>query len=680
MKLPIKWLRDYVDVALKADRLAELFTMTGTMIEGHEKLEGSEVLNAEITTNRPDCLSMLGLASELAALTQKKVRKPRIPRIPYRAASRLALEAKIQDTKACAAYTYRILDGIRIAPSPASILKPLEWMGQKGINNIVDITNYVMFETGQPLHAFDFDKIEGGQIIVRRARRGEKILCLNNVEYALDERIVVIADAKKPIAIAGVMGGKATEVTPQTQRVVLESARFDPVLVRRAARFLKISTDSGYRFERAIEPGWVSWASDRAASLILQHAKAFTASPLVKVGTLEPKIYPSVKVFKKTLDRVMGRDYPMSAAAKILKSLGLKVRKVSSEYIKVAYTSRRTDIRQECDLIEEIVRVDGFEKIPTTLPATRYPSSDRRESPYHEIRDLKRHLVSQGLWETVTFSMVSAADLAKTHFPKDKAVLKISNPLSQEQEILRPTALVGLLGAIRHNLNRKEKDVAFFEVSKRFYQAKEEEALTIAVTGQWLKSWSSRQEADLYYVKGLVQNIFKAVGRKMPDWKEFAVWPGMFSESLAIEAATGFRMAHIGKVSDEVLKEWDIQQPVFAAEVVLEDLLKLRRIEPRFVELPKFPSVQRDIALLVPTEVTVSQIEKTLLDAAGESLKRVELFDLYQGKNIPKDKRSLAFTLQYQKSDGTFTDEEILTIQTRVMEALKTSHSIELRQ
>lgn len=680
MKLPIKWLRDYVDVALKADRLAELFTMTGTMIEGHEKLEGSEVLNAEITTNRPDCLSMLGLASELAALTQKKVRKPRIPRIPYRASSRLALEAKIQDTKACAAYTYRILDGIRIAPSPASILKPLEWMGQKGINNVVDITNFVMFETGQPLHAFDFDKIEGGQIIVRRARRGEKILCLNNIEYALDERIVVVADAKKPIAIAGVMGGKATEVTAQTQRVVLESARFDPVLVRRAARFLKITTDSGYRFERAIEPGWVTWASDRASSLILQHAKAFTASPLVAAGTLEPKIYPSVKVYKKTLDRVMGRDYPLAAAARILKSLGLKVRKVSKEYVKVAYTARRTDIRQECDLIEEIVRVDGFDKIPTTLPATHYPSSDRRESPYHEIRDLKRHLVSQGLWETVTFSMVSAADLARAHFPKDKAVLKISNPLSQEQEILRPTALVGLLGAIRHNLNRKEKDLAFFEVSKRFYQAKEEETLTLAVTGQWLKAWSSRQDADLYYVKGLVQNIFKAAGRKMPDWKEFAVWPGMFSESLAIEAATGFRMAHIGKVSDEVLKEWDIQQPVFAAEVVLEDLLKLRRIEPHFVELPKFPSVQRDIALLVPSEVTVSQIEKTIQESAGEALKRVELFDLYQGKNIPKDKRSLAFSLQYQKSDGTFTDEEISTIQTRVIETLKTSHSIELRQ
>jgi phenylalanyl-tRNA synthetase beta chain len=680
MKLPVKWLKDYVDVALKGEKLAELFTMTGTMIEGVEHVEGSDVLHAEITTNRPDCLSVLGLASELAALTQKKVRKPRIPRIPYKVSSRLALDVKVQDARACSAYTYRVLDGVRIAPAPAVIAKPLEWMGNKGVNNVVDITNYVMFESGQPLHAFDYDKIEGNQIVVRRARRGEKMTGINGVEYALDERILVIADAKKPIAIAGVMGGKATEITPSTQRVVLESARFDPVLVRRAARFLKIATDSSYRFERAIEPGWVAWASDRAASLMVQHAKAFAASPFQAFGVLKPKVHPSVKVFKKTLDRVMGRDYSMLEAARILGSLGLKVRKVSPRYVKVAYAPHRTDIRQECDLVEEIVRVDGFDKIPTTLPATRYTSAERRESPYHEVRALKSHLVSQGLWETVTFSMVSQEDLNRLRYPKNEAVLKISNPLSQEQEVLRPTAIVGLLGAIRHNLNRKEKDLAFFEVSHRFYQAREEDVLTIAVTGDAARGWSGRQAADFFFLKGIVENLFKAADRRMPEWKTASVWPDMLTGTLTLDAPTEFQMGFAGAVSEDVLKAWDIAQPVYVAEIILEDLLKLPRVSRRFTELPKFPSVRRDIAVLIARSVPVAEIQKTVQTAAGERLTRVELFDLYEGKNIPKDKRSLAFSLQYQKPDGTFTDDEIAGLQAAVVESLKNTYGAELRQ
>lgn len=680
MKLPVKWLKDYVEVSLKSDKLAELYTMTGTMIEGVEKLDGSDVLHAEITTNRPDCLSVLGLASELAALTQKKVKKPRIPRIPFRASNKLALSIKIQDPRACLGYTARVLDGVRVGASPAAIAKPLEWMGQKGVNNAVDITNFVMFESGQPLHAFDYDKIEGSEIIVRRAKRGEKMVGINNVEYALDERILVIADAKKPIAIAGVMGGKATEITSETQRVVLESARFDPILVRRTSRFLKLGTDSSYRFERPIEPGWVSWASDRAAALFIEHTKAFAASTLFVSGTLKPKIFPSVKVFQKTLERVMGKRYSMLDAARILTSLGLQVRKVSGRYVKVAYAPHRTDIRQECDLIEELVRIDGFDKIPTTIPPTRYASAERRESPYHEIRNLKRHLVSQGLWETVTFNMVSAADLEKLRFPKDKAVLRIKNPLSQEQEVLRPTGIVGLLGAIRHNLNRKEKDAAFFEVSHRFYQAREEEVLTIAVTGEWFKSWSGRHEAGVFYLKGLIENIFKVSGRAMPEWKNAEVWPDMFGQTIMMDAPTGFRMAHAGAISDEVLKAWDIAQPVYAAEILLEDFLKLPKIERRFTELPKFPSVRRDIAILVDKAVPASDLTRTMQEAAGTPLKSVELFDLYQGKNIPKDKRSLAFSLQYQKPDGTFTDDEITSLHSAVVEALKQAYRAELRQ
>lgn len=680
MKLPVKWLKEYVDVSLKSDKLAELFTMTGTMIEGVERLEGSDVLHAEITTNRPDCLSVIGLAAELAALTRKKLKKPRIPRIPFRASHRLALTVRIQDPRACLGYSARVLDGMRVGASPAAISKPLEWMGQKGVNNAVDITNFVMFESGQPLHAFDYDKIEGSEIVVRRAKRGEKMVGINNVEYTLDERILVIADARKPIAIAGVMGGKATEITSETQRVVLESARFDAALVRRASRFLKLATDSSYRFEREIEPGWVQWAQDRAAALFIEHTRAFAASAPVTAGTFKPKIHPSVKVFQKTLERVLGKPYSMLEAARILTSLGLQVRKISSRYVKVAYSPHRTDIRQECDLVEEIVRIDGFDKIPTTIPPTRYASADRRESPYHEIRGLKRHLVSQGLWETVTFSMVAASDLAKLRFPKDKAVLRIKNPLSQEQEVLRPTGIVGLLGAIRHNLNRKEKDLAFFEISHRFYQAREEEVLTIAVTGEWYRNWSGRHEGGVFYLKGLIENLFRFSGRAMPEWKDAEVWPDMFRQTVMMDAPTGFRMVHAGPIADDVLKAWDIAQPVHAAEIVLDDFLKLPRVERRFIELPKHPSVRRDLAVLVDQSSSVAEMIRLMREAAGDSLRSIELFDLYQGKNIPKGKRSLAFALQYQKPDGTFTDDEIVALQSKVVETLQKNFAAELRQ
>jgi phenylalanyl-tRNA synthetase beta chain len=276
--------------------------------------------------------------------------------------------------------------------------------------------------------------------------------------------------------------------------------------------------------------------------------------------------------------------------------------------------------------------------------------------------------------------MVSAEDLERMAFPKDKAILRIKNPLSQEQEVLRPTALVGLLGAIRHNLNRKEKDLAFFEVSRRFYQGHEEEVLALAVTGEWMRNWAARQDAGFFYLKGLVENIFKAAGRKMPEWKEAEVWPGTFNQTLVLEGPMGFRMTHVGRVSDEALKGWDILQPVFAAEILLDDLLKMPRVARKFAELPKFPSARRDIAFLINRDISIGQIESALRTAAGERLTRVQLFDLYEGKNIPKDKRSLAFSLQYQKPDGTFTDDEIQGLHASAVEGLRQAFSIELRQ
>jgi len=653
--------------------------MSGTAIEGIEKVGGCDVLSAEITTNRPDCLSLAGIANELSALTGKKIKKITTPKIKTPSQKHPPLKIKILDRKGCPAYTARVLDAVQVGPSPAWLVNNLAWMGQKSVNNVVDITNFCLFELGQPLHAFDYDKIEGKNIIVRRAKKGEKMIGIDGVVYALDEGILVIADARKPIAVAGVIGGQDTQVTENTRRIALESARFNPILVRHAVRTLKVTTDSSYRFERTVDPQKVVQASDRAAHLIQTHAKAVVASPLLATGGTKSAKASWVTLRKESLDRVMCGVMPLSQAARILSRLGLEVRKTSPRLIKVRTTSGRLDLQEEMDLIEEVIRIYGFEKIPTRIPLTRHSLATGLEfREYETIRRLKASLVSQGLWEVVTYSLVSGNSLSKIHFPTEEAVLKITNPLSQEQEFLQPLGLTGILDTISHNVNRKEKDLQVFEISKRFLKLKEEGILSIAITGAFHQSWDGVRESSFYHLKGIVENVFRSMKKEMPAWTVDTFFPQTFSENLSLVRGKT-RLVSCSAVRPDVLANWDLITPVYYAEIVLDEFFKGPDIREAYAELPRYPAVRRDIAIVIDKKFSVAQIEACLLEAGGGDLTRMSLFDQYLGKPIPKNKRSLAFTLQYQKPGGTFTDEEINLIHARIVSALKTRFQIELR-
>ena len=666
MILPVKWLREYIELPAKARDLADILTMSGTKVEALGEKNGSDILHLEITTNRPDCLSLCGLAVEIGAVTGQKIHKrlPPAPKKPGKTELPLAIE--IQDKKACPRYIGRVFDNVSVRPSPLAIQQKLDWMDQKSINNAVDITNFVLYELGQPLHAFDYDKVSGKRVVVRKAKKGEKIVAIDGNTYELDERILVIADAVKPIAIAGVMGGKETEVTASTKRVLLESAQFEPILIRRASRLLKLSSDSSYRFERSIDPNKTREASDRAAGMLAQFAGAEPASAVVdkSYGRAPKGVW--IRLRLERMNALLGTAVPRAKAIKILASLGFKVKKSGKSEIKAKTLLQRRDVKREADLIEEIVRIYGFHKIPETIPSTRHEYRAAEASlEFAGVRRLKEFLAAQGFFEAVTYSLLSQKTVDGLRAGDD--IIRVANAMSQEQEVMRPSGLAGLLQVLSHNVNRKEKDLAFFEIGKRFRGGAEENILAIAITGDIHSSWESKQKASFYYLKGLVESCLRFWHKTLPSWSESAP-AGVFSESLALSSA-----AVCAAVDPEIAARWDLKQPVFYAEIDLERAAALPGAAKAHAALAKYPPVKRDVALLLPIEVPVERLCEIMRKAGGESLKDVALFDEYQGQNVPKGKRSLAFALEYQKKDGTFTEDEIRLLHVTVVECVKAS-------
>jgi len=675
MILPVKWLKEYVDLPVKAQELADLLTLSGTKVEAIGEKNGSDILHLEITTNRPDCLSLVGLATEIAAVSGKKI-EWRTPAAPKKASkNELPFSIEIKDKKACPRYVARVFDNVSVKASVLAIQQRLDWMDQKAINNAVDITNFVLYELGQPLHVFDYDKLSGKRIVVRRAKKGEKLLAIDGNTYELDERILVIADAVKPVAIAGVMGGKETEVTFSTKRILLESAQFSPILIRRASQLLKLSSDSSYRFERTIDPRRTLEASDRAAELLVKYTGAVPASEVKDQNNEKPAKGIWIRLRLPRMNALLGTQIKAEKATKILKSLGFKVKKSGKSELKVKTLIQRRDVKREVDLIEEVVRIYGFSKIPEAIPVTRHTFGAVDASrEYADVRRLKEFLSAQGLYEAVTFSLLSEKSLKNLNWNGPEPI-RIVNPMSQEQEIMRPTGLAGLLQVLSHNLNRKERDLAFFEVAKRFGAEGETNVLSIVLTGEAHGTWEARQKNSFYYLKGLVENSAKLWRKALPVWLEMeVVAPGPFADGLLFGTA-GF----VATIDTEVAARWDLKQPVYYAEIDLEVLAKLPDAPKHHAELAKYPPVKRDLAFLVPLEVPVEKICDAMRAAGEPHLKNAFVFDQYTGQNVPKDKRSLAFSLEYQKSDGTFTDEEIHAIHDRVRDAIISNFSAQLR-
>lgn len=674
MKLPLVWLKKYVPVSLSAETLGHKLTMSGTKVEEVHAAEG--VIELEITTNRPDCLSILGLAHEVSALTEKKVIAPKVYSAKETAKKSVAeFDIRVEAKKACPLYTARLIRNVSIKPSDAETQKLLALAGTRAISNVVDATNFVLFESGQPLHAFDFDKVRGGKIVVRFSKKGEKFLAIDGTEHELDDQTLVIADVERPIALAGVMGGKLTEVTASTKNVLLESAYFDPATVRKASRKYKISSDSSYRFERGVDPAGVAPASRRAAELIGAWSGGQDATGLVAADFRDKKKPKPVTLRVARLEKLLGMPVPQAKVIRILKSLSIQAASQGKGKVRVQPDTFRRDIAQEVDVIEEVLRIEGFDKIPVIIPPTRHTLETPESWKASATLDLKKFLAALGFSEIITYSLVSAK-LLKDAGLDPAAAHRALNTTGAGQEFFRPSLLPGMLEAAVFNLHRKAPGLKLFEIGNVYAGGRETTVLGLLICGLTENHWQKKTEASFHGLKGVLANVFAEL--RAGEASLIDVKAAGFGQAVEVRLA-GEAAGRAGAISDAALKNFDVPRDVFYAEIVLDGILKGKTGAGRVKPVPKFPQVRRDLAFVLDESVRVADLEAAMKEAAAPFLREVALFDQYIGKNIAAGKRSLAFSLAYQKDTGTFTDDEITALQERVGGALKNRFAVEFR-
>lgn len=671
MLISYKWLKDYVDVTLPPEKLAELFTLSGLSVAGVKKHGDDHVIEIEVTSNRPDWLSYTGVARELAAVAGSNL-KAQSADISGTRVSDFRIPIKIDEPKLCHRYTGRVIKNVKVAPSPSWLKEKVEAMGLRPVNNIVDITNFCLFETGEPMHAFDLDKLKGPEIFVRRAKKGEKITGIDGQEKTLEESMLVISDKERPVAIAGVMGGANTEVTDLTKNILLEAASFDPISIRRTARKLATATESSYRFERKIDIDNIIYSSDRAVKLILELAGG-ELGELVDLGE-KASVKRNITLRYSKLNNTLGLDIPKPQTDKILNALGLKTVSSTNEKIEVEIPHLRGDLESEIDLIEEVARIFGYDKIPVTIPGiveqpVRRPAEDIIENKSRAV------LTGMGFSEILTYSLFGKKFIQAEGLAADK-IVEVVNPLSSEQEVMRPSLLPGMLNSILWNINRKSKDLKLFEIGSIYIKEGDDKfaekcCLSMGMTGQVSTGvLGGSRTCDFFDLKGAIEVLFEEVGITAFDLKD-ASDPRFSAHARASIEINGESVAILGEVSQKVLSNFDIKDKVFAAVIDLEKVFKSANLDKHFKELPKYPAVSRDISILAGKEIANAAIITTIKDAAGAILKDVKLIDRYTGKQVPDGKASLTYRLEYQDLKKTLEDKDVTLAHSKVVQALE---------
>jgi len=674
MKTTFNWLKDYVTVKVGPEELAHRLTLAGMEVKKIFPVDGESVFELEITPNRPDCLNTLGLARECSAIFNLPLKPPSA--ISFRKPKQ-ACSITILDKQGCSRYIGTVIQNVSVKGSPADIQKRLLPLGLRLINNVVDITNFCILESGQPLHAFDYDRLEGRQIVVRRAKDGEKIVTIDGIERTLDPSILVIADAKKAVAIAGIMGGKDTEVTETTKNVLLESAYFDPLMIRRAARKLGLSTDASYRFERGVDFKGVATTSLRAVNLIQDLAGGVIIA-FKDACPRKEKPLSSVSVNVDEISSFLGDKVTTARCQSILEHLGFKAILLKKNVLKVSPPSFRRDVTKSVDVIEEIARIVGYDQLATSIPAIKYSAvkDDKARILRQEIR---RFLLAQGLNEVIGYSMTNTKSLEKTCLTMVKSV-SVKNPLTIEQELMRPTLIPGLLSILLTNLSRGEKNIRNFELGKVYLPSGERHVLGILLCGVRRLDWrdsAQHKEVDFYDLKGIAEHLVKFLRiesvRYVPIQKE----PFSSDSCVSLEAG-GASLGFLGKISSEVLTDWDIKQKnVFVAEIDIEALCSLAKSQPNFEAIPVFPPIVRDISLSIPQEIAFEQVEKLVRDEGRGLLKQVTFIEEYRGEKIEKGFRGIVFSLMYQSPERTLREEEVTDMHEKICKKLmETFHAV----
>jgi len=646
------------------------------------------LLEISVTPNRGDCLSIIGVAREVAALlgTAFHPSSPKLREGKDRIEE--SIRVSILDPDLCPRYSARLITKVRIGPSPFWLRTRLERAGVRSINNVVDVTNYVMLEYGQPLHAFDCELLEGAAIVVKRAAEGEHFVTLDGLERVLRRDTLMICDAARPVAIGGVMGGLNSEIREDTSRVLLESAYFSPQGIRRTALALGLQTESSYRFERGIDPEGVLSASLRAAALIADLAGGEAAKGVIDCYPT-PLPCPEIRLCLPRVGALLGMRLEPKEVKGILKRLHMEVRENKATEWIITPPAYRSDITREIDLIEEIGRLKGYDHIPIQVP--RMWVMPFRQERAEELQErTKDTLVGLGFYEVITYSFISPHALEALQLPPGdprSRPLPLLNPLAEVQSVMRTTLLPGLLETARYNLSHKSMDLKIFELREVYYPCQgeklpeERRALAGLVMGAIAKEgWNiPRQEADFYYVKGCVEQLLAVLRTPQPTFTRAEAPPYLDHGEAAVIRLDGEKIGALGALLSEVAHAFELPPGVFIFELDLPLVAKNVRGEIAFAPLPRFPSVTRDVAVTIDVGISAEEIMAIMRGVNNQYIESIEVFDCYQGDPIPVGNKGLAFRIRYRSLDRTMTDEEVNQFHQEVLEQLQKVPGLAIR-
>ncbi|CCQ89275.1 putative Phenylalanyl-tRNA synthetase beta chain [Nitrospina gracilis 3/211] len=688
MKVQLDWLRQYVEWDMSKEDLCHLLTMGGLEVEADEPVDlGSgkttEVVELNVTPNRGYCLSHLGVAREIAGFTGAAFRSPEpdseLEKAFTSSPAADALQVENEETGLCPRYAALVIDNVKVAPSPQWLQERLIAIGLRPINNIVDITNFVMMEYGQPLHAFDLNLLKNRRILIRRGGKQEAFVALDGTQLRLDPDALVIADGEKPIALAGIMGGANSQVTKETTTVALESAYFDPVTVRQASKKYGLRSDSSYRFERGVDIEAVITAQSRAALLIRE-----LAGGEILNGRFD--IYPNpvprkqIALRVSRTNQVLGTAFEPDKIFDYLRGLGLEIVKEEQkgERVLVEVPAFRPTLQREIDLIEEIARLDGYDQVPVTSP--RGALSPVIDSPTRAlVQEARARLCHLGYAEAVNYSFIEkeyAANFMTAFAPEDAGTIDLDNPISADLGTMRTSLVPGLLKTAISNINKGNKSVRLFETGSIFHQpnggqeAVQNTCIAVLAAGPHPTSvWKGANAAhDFFDIKGVLESLLDGFGVKAqtgPATRTF-----LDAGQSAAWTVEDREIAYCGKVEGKLTSGMGLDTPAFALEIHVGLLAEVLPGRKKFQPLPKFPETYRDISILVDKPVASGEISDLIREAGQPLLSRVELYDQFEGKKLPEGKKSLTYALAFQSPDKTLTDEEVNPVFQNIVKAL----------
>jgi len=681
MVFSYNWLKEYLKTLPQPEKLADLLNMHSFEVEEVKKEGKDHLIDIDVLPNRAaDCFSHYGMAREISAIAKVVLKDLDVKfKADKKLKSRELVKVEVLDKSSLSRYSAKVISGVKIKPSPQWLVERLKSCGLRPINNVVDIANYVMLETGQPIHAFDLEKIhqEKGdglrKIIVRRAKKGEKITSLDGEKYNLDQDVLVISDLKGPLAIAGIKGGKYPEIDQKTKTIVLEAANFDPQVVRKGSKKINLRTDASLRFEHGLDPNLTELAINRASSLIQEIVKGNPSSDLIDYYPKKtlPKL---IKLDLSYLKSLLGMEVKSKDAAAILKRLKFQIIKSGVDYLLVKVPSFRLDINIPEDLIEEIIRIKGLENIDPVFPVSSLIPPKKNLEIFWE--DMAKNIFKEaGFNEVYNYSFFGEEEASLFHYSKDE-LIELENPISSEQKYLRASLIPSLVRDVEKN-HKNFKEIKIFELGKVFRNEKgfkEKRMLSFLITGD--SFYEAKGIVDLFLNKLGISNIWYDDYKPTPENSRSIVW---HSQKAAEIKADNEEIGFLGEISPSILSELKIDK-VVVCDIDFEKLLNIASEEHEYRPISRFPAVVRDLAILTPQETRVVEILNIINSAGGSLVRDVDLFDIYQGEELPDGKKNLAFHIIFQAEDRTLSSNEVDRVMEKIIKILEEDPERQVRK